>query len=258
VDFGLGWDESGARNYDPQLGRFLAVDPLADQEDQESWTPYHYGFNNPARYNDPDGRVPPLIAAAVQQAVKGAVIGAVIDYGFQVAENLVQGKSVGESLTDIDGARLGQAAAVGAVTGGFAKVVPGVVRLVSVAKKADDLAKRAKDIQNAQANKVARDKSTTAVAKVVTREGKPNNVVASSRNRLTPAQRKELKKGEAEVKGKGHAEATIVDNAVKNGEQLTEIAASRPICNDCLKKITDNFPNATILTPVKPPIKISQ
>jgi RHS repeat-associated protein len=55
VDFGLSWDESGARNYDPQLGRFLAVDPLADQENQEGWTPYHFVSDNPVGANDPNG-----------------------------------------------------------------------------------------------------------------------------------------------------------------------------------------------------------
>jgi RHS repeat-associated protein len=55
VDFGLSWDESGARNYDPQLGRFLAVDPLADQENQEGLTPYHFVSNNPVGANDPNG-----------------------------------------------------------------------------------------------------------------------------------------------------------------------------------------------------------
>jgi RHS repeat-associated protein len=55
ADFGLHWDESGARMYDMQVPRFLGVDPLADEEGQESWTPYHYGLNNPIRYNDPKG-----------------------------------------------------------------------------------------------------------------------------------------------------------------------------------------------------------
>jgi hypothetical protein len=41
--------------YDPQLGRFLAVDPLADQEGQESWTPYHFVSDNPLGANDPNG-----------------------------------------------------------------------------------------------------------------------------------------------------------------------------------------------------------
>jgi uncharacterized protein RhaS with RHS repeats len=42
-----------ARHYDPETGRFLHVDPLAD--DFPSWTPYHYVHNNPLRYTDPTG-----------------------------------------------------------------------------------------------------------------------------------------------------------------------------------------------------------
>jgi uncharacterized protein RhaS with RHS repeats len=127
--------------YDPQLGRFLGVDPLADEEGQESWTPYHYGFNNPARYNDPDGRVPPLVAAVAVQAAKGAVIGAAIDYAFQVAENLLDGNDVGEALTNIDGNRVAKAAAIGALTGGTAALAKGVLKLAGrVLTKVDDLA----------------------------------------------------------------------------------------------------------------------
>lgn len=43
----------GARWYDPAVGRFTSVDPLA--EDAPDWTPYRYGFNNPLIYTDPDG-----------------------------------------------------------------------------------------------------------------------------------------------------------------------------------------------------------
>ncbi|MEM9001140.1 MAG: DUF6443 domain-containing protein, partial [Bacteroidota bacterium] len=43
----------GARNYDPWLGRWFGVDPLA--ENSFSMTPYHFVANNPLIFIDPDG-----------------------------------------------------------------------------------------------------------------------------------------------------------------------------------------------------------
>lgn len=48
-----GWIDFGARMYQAELGRWFAVDMLADRAPQ--LTPYRYGFNNPIRYLDPDG-----------------------------------------------------------------------------------------------------------------------------------------------------------------------------------------------------------
>jgi len=54
TEFDMNWDDFGARTYDPQIGRFLQTDPLAYSFFSNS--PYHYSYNNPLNFKDPDGR----------------------------------------------------------------------------------------------------------------------------------------------------------------------------------------------------------
>ncbi len=46
----LGLDLAEFRTYDPAIGRWLQVDPMAEYA--PGWTPYRFGFNNPISYTD--------------------------------------------------------------------------------------------------------------------------------------------------------------------------------------------------------------
>ncbi|MGY6560684.1 MAG: RHS repeat domain-containing protein [Luteibaculaceae bacterium] len=50
------YDHRQARNSTSEFGVFLSVDPLAFK--MPSWTPYHYTFNNPISFTDPNGMEP--------------------------------------------------------------------------------------------------------------------------------------------------------------------------------------------------------
>ena len=53
LDLSLNQYDLGARFYDPVIGRFNVIDPLADFA--SDYPPFRYAFDNPLALNDPTG-----------------------------------------------------------------------------------------------------------------------------------------------------------------------------------------------------------
>jgi RHS repeat-associated protein len=54
-DASTGLTHLGAREYDPELGRFMSVDPIMDLSDPQQMNGYTYSDNNPVTFSDPTG-----------------------------------------------------------------------------------------------------------------------------------------------------------------------------------------------------------
>jgi RHS repeat-associated protein len=73
---GLELYDFNARTYDQQIGRFIQIDPMTDEGGQESLSPFHFSYNNPVLYSDPDGKCPLCVIFAIP-GVKEAIVAGV-------------------------------------------------------------------------------------------------------------------------------------------------------------------------------------
>jgi RHS repeat-associated protein len=107
----FGWYDYGARFYDPEIARWHSVDPSADEEEQEVWTPYCYVGNDPIKHNDPDGKI--------LNNIVGGIVGGVVEIGTQMVANAISG----EDVTNVNWKKVGVSAAEGFITSGSSTVL---------------------------------------------------------------------------------------------------------------------------------------
>ena len=229
---GLNWYDYGARQYDPALGRWNAVDPLAEKYYEMS--PYVYCANDPVKNVDSDGRW--FWAAA----------GAAIDYGFQVYNNYSSGKSGYDAwVGDVNFVSVGLSAInpVGKLKIAKTLAVEAVKETISYtnnegfAVKNDIKAITANTLKNTAISigvgKLTESSSNKALENVNKEMRTANQNVRTAQNRVTRHPTSESKRAQ-------------LDNAKSNAQQVRAKQIGTQMLNSTIGQINSNIVEQTV------------
>jgi RHS repeat-associated protein len=151
----------GARYYDPQLGRFLSVDPVGFNASKPmSFNRYAYANNNPYAYVDPDGRDPERIFGIMMGIVHTKENALRIQQAEFAANNFAAAGGIDAGIALVEAKRAfdrGESVSA-AVTAGTTAVISAVAT-----KKKGPYSGRYADGQKAYRTNVPRDSKTTPI-----------------------------------------------------------------------------------------------
>jgi RHS repeat-associated protein len=135
VDTGL--VRFGARDYDPELGRWTAKDPSGFAGGDTNL--YAYAYGDPVNFVDPNGEFAFLVPLAIV-AIKGALASAALDAGMELASELIEN---GGDIDCVDWDDVGTSAVngagSGAIGGVFGKAFTAAKRLRRAAGGVDEV-----------------------------------------------------------------------------------------------------------------------
>ncbi|MBX7107065.1 MAG: hypothetical protein K1X61_00305 [Chitinophagales bacterium] len=182
----------GARWYDPQVGRWWVVDPLANEPEQVDKAPYAAFWNDPVMNIDPDGKCPNCATAGI-----GSVIGGLMGGGIEILSQLYDYGIVNNWNA------VGGAALQGVLTGGTAGFTGGasLLSIGAVSGSANAI--------GGAANRIIQGKSTTltnvvadaTVGAALGAGGKlVGNAVNSGTNNLSKSAKGKLGEAVTEIK----------------------------------------------------------
>jgi RHS repeat-associated protein len=127
----------GARDYDPELGRWTAKDPSGFAGGDTNL--YAYAYGDPVNFVDPNGELAFLVPLAIV-AIKGALASAAMDAGMELASQLIEN---GGEIDCVDWDDVGTSAVngagSGAIGGVFGKAFTAAKRLRRAAGGADEV-----------------------------------------------------------------------------------------------------------------------